>query len=197
LGRITATPASPGTVVKQDATNLSPVSEIAAGRSHSLFRLSGGTVWACGYNLVGELGDGTTTDKSHAVQVLNAPGVPLTGASAVSAGLDHSLALVNGEVWAWGLNNYGQLGNGAPLTGSILQTSTVAVQVRTNEAGHPVLSGIDKIVAIGNHNLAVDNTGQLWVWGYNAYGQLGLADKDTTNRNYATRVPGFSVNSGL
>jgi alpha-tubulin suppressor-like RCC1 family protein len=195
LGRSTTTTATPGTVVKETG-DLTNVTDIAAGRSHSLFLLEGGTVWACGYNFVGELGDGTTTNRNYAVQVLKANGTPLTGAIAVAAGSDHSLALKSdGTVWAWGLNNYGQLGNGAPLTGSTLQTSTVAVQVLINAT--TALSNIEKIVAIGNHNLAVDGSGLLWVWGYNSYGELGLEDDDATNRNYATMVPGFSNDWGL
>jgi|WetSurMetagenome_2_1015567.scaffolds.fasta_scaffold46738_2 alpha-tubulin suppressor-like RCC1 family protein len=189
LGRSTTTPATPGTVVKV-AGDLTNVTGIAAGMSHSLFLLGDGTVWACGYNLFGQLGDGSTTSKNFAVQVVGLTGI----ATQIAAGFDHTLArMSDGSVWAWGLNNSGQLGNGAPLTGSDLQTSTFPVQVKTNEAGHPYLSGITKIVAIGNHNLAVDGDGHLWVWGYNSYGELGLEEDDATNRNYATRVTSVPV----
>jgi alpha-tubulin suppressor-like RCC1 family protein len=197
LGRTTATPATPGTVVKGTG-DLTNVTGIAAGMSHSLFLLGDGTVWACGYNRFGQLGVGAgdTNSRNVAVQVAG-----LTGnATQVAAGFDHSLALISGEVWAWGLNNYGQLGNGAPLIGDTVQQSTVPVKVKTNEAGHPNLSGITKIVAIGDHNLAVDGSGQLWVWGYNSFGELGLADDDATNRNYATRVtsvPALTDNAHL
>jgi alpha-tubulin suppressor-like RCC1 family protein len=92
LGR-TTTPATPGTVVK-GTVDLTNVTDIAAGRSHSLFLLENGEVWACGYNFVGQLGDGSTTNKNFAVQVLNANGTPFTGAIAVAAGFDHSLALI-------------------------------------------------------------------------------------------------------
>jgi alpha-tubulin suppressor-like RCC1 family protein len=193
----TASPiTTPGTVVTGTG-DLANVIDIAAGRSHSLFLLGNGTVWSCGYNFVGQLGDGSTTNRYFAVQVLGITG----NATQIAAGFDHSLArMSDGTVWAWGLNNYGQLGNGAPLTGSALQTSTFPVQVKTNEAGHPNLSRITKVVAIGNHNLAVDEDGQLWSWGYNSFGQLGLADDDATNRNYATRVtsvPALSDNAHL
>jgi alpha-tubulin suppressor-like RCC1 family protein len=184
---------TPGTVVKETGI-LTNVTDIAAGRSHSLFLLEDGTVWACGYNLVGQLGDGSTINRNLAVQVVGLTGI----ATQIAAGFDHTLArMSDGSVWAWGLNNYGQLGNGAPLTGSDLQTSTFPVQVKTNEAGHPNLSRITKIVAIGNHNIAVDEDGQLWSWGYNSYGALGLADDDATNRNYATKVPALSANAHL
>jgi len=193
----------PSTVVKAaDSLPLSPVTDIAAGGSHSLF-VADGAVWSCGLNTFGQLGAGNgdiTDRKSGAVQVQNLPGTALQ----VAAGLAHSLALIDdgtgngtGEVWAWGLNNIGQLGNGADLKSSTLQKSTLPVQVLTNDAGHPFLANIVSIVVIGNHNLAVDSSGQLWVWGGNAFGELGLAANDTTDRNFATRVPGFTTLSRL
>jgi alpha-tubulin suppressor-like RCC1 family protein len=198
LGR-TTTPTTPGTVVTGTG-DLTNVTDIAAGMSHSLFLLGDGTVWACGYNLYGQLGVGTddTNNRNVAVQVAGLTGTAIQ----VAAGFDHSLALIEdapgsgkGSVWAWGLNNCGQLGNGAPLTGTTLQTSTVAVKVLINET--TALSNIVKIVAIGDHNLAVDGSGQLWSWGFNNYGQLGLAEDDAKNRNYATQVPALSANSHL
>jgi alpha-tubulin suppressor-like RCC1 family protein len=187
---------TPGTVVKETG-DLTNVIDIAAGRSHSLFLLENGTVWSCGYNSVGQLGDGSTTNRIYAVQVVGLTGI----AAQIAAGFDHSLALMSdGTVWAWGLNNYGQLGNGAPLTGSTLQKSTFPVQVVFKNEFNVILDpppNIEKIVAIGNHNLAVDGIGQLWVWGYNSYGELGVEDDDATNRNYATPVPGFPNDWGL
>jgi alpha-tubulin suppressor-like RCC1 family protein len=182
---------TPGNVVIVNTTTpLANVTDIAAGGSHSLF-VADGAVWACGNNIYGQIGDGTTVNKKQGVVQVN-----LTGVSGVpqkvAAGLDHSLVLMNnGTVWGWGLNNFGQLGSGAPM--SDITPVKAPVQVLIN-ATTP-LSGIVKIAAIGNHNLAIDNTGQLWVWGYNNYGQLGL--NDTDDRNYATKVPGFSANSGM
>jgi alpha-tubulin suppressor-like RCC1 family protein len=161
------------------SATLSNVSEIAAGNTHSLF-LIGGTVWACGYNKYGELGDGTTIDRINgAVQVQG-----LTGVAHIAAGLDHSLALINGEVWAWGLNFNGQLGNGLPLNS--MDANSTPTRVKTNSTTY--LSGVKKIVAIGNHSLALKNDGTLWAWGENTYSQLGLGTSDTTDRNYATQV---------
>ena len=69
---------------------------------------SDGTVWAWGDNGYGQLGDGTTTDRTTPVQVSG-----LSGVTAIAAGCYHTVALKSdGTVWAWGYNGYGQLGDG-------------------------------------------------------------------------------------
>ena len=85
---------------------------ISAGYAHSLALKSDGTVWAWGFNGVGELGNGTTNTSSNVpVQVSQVSG--LTGVVAIGAGSDHNLAVKSdGTVWAWGFNDSGQLGNG-------------------------------------------------------------------------------------
>jgi hypothetical protein len=172
---------TPTTVVPASGT-LPSFTDIAAGGSHSLFLDSGGNVWACGFNYDGELGNGNTTNQAVVAQVLN-----LTGVIAIAAGLDHSLALKSdGTVWAWGYNFYGQLGNGVIFTQPPNTSQTTPVQVMKSDG--TFLTGVTKIVAIGNHNLAVDSSGRLWAWGDNAHGQLGIAVNDTTPRSYATQV---------
>ena len=93
------------------------------------------------------------------MQVLQSTG--LTGAVAISGGQDFSLALKNdGTVWAWGQNNYGQLGNG-------YTTSTnTPVQVSG-------LTGVMFIAAGGEFALALKRDGAVWAWGWNGYDQLG------------------------
>jgi alpha-tubulin suppressor-like RCC1 family protein len=79
---------------------------------------SDGTVWAWGSNEDGQLGDGTTTNRSTPVQVSG-----LSNVTAVAAGASHSLALRgDGTVWAWGGRNFGQLGDG--------MTAVIAVPTR-------------------------------------------------------------------
>jgi alpha-tubulin suppressor-like RCC1 family protein len=167
-------------------TPLTGITAIAAGGSHSLFLQNGGssgTVWACGNNVYGQLGIGNTTNQTGVQQVLN-----LTGVIAIAAGLDHSLALKSdGTVWAWGYNYYGQLGNGGAIT---FTPFTIPAQVLKSDG--TALTGITTIVAIGNHNLAVNSNGQLFAWGDNGYGELGLAVNDGNNRAYATAVPSLS-----
>ena len=80
----------------------------AAGWEHAAAIKVDGTLWAWGYNLYGQLGDGTIEDKSVPVKV----GSDTTWA-ALSAG-DHFTAAIreDGTLWTWGENKYGQLGDG-------------------------------------------------------------------------------------
>ena len=57
------------------------------------------------------LGDGTTTNRSNPVQVVDDSGNPLSGVVGISAGYTHTVYLKeDGTVWAVGSNNYGRLG---------------------------------------------------------------------------------------
>ena len=128
---------------------------ISAGWTHSLALRSDGTVWAWGDNRYGQLGDGTTIDRTVPVQVKG-----LRDVFAISAGGDHSLALCSdGTVWAWGYNGYGQLGDGTTVD------RTVPVQVK----------GLRDVVAISGgawHSLALRSDGTVWAWGDNKCGML-------------------------
>ena len=69
-------------------------------------------LWACGYNYYGQLGQqlgqGDITNYSLPVQVGT-----LTTWSQIAGGFRHTLATkTDGTLWAWGYNNYGQLGTG-------------------------------------------------------------------------------------
>ncbi len=128
-------------------SGLSAVVAVSAGGEHSLALLSNGTVTAWGGNRFGQLGDGGSGPEicggllepcSKAPVAVSA----LSGVRAIGAGSDHSLALVeNGTVTAWGLNQFGQLGNGTTVN------SSVAIPVSE-------LSGVSTISAGEYHSLA-------------------------------------------
>lgn len=89
-------------------SGLSNIIAIAQGQGFALALADDGTIWAWGYNRSGQLGDGTTTDRTEPVQVNG-----LINVVAISAGENHAMALTNdGKVWAWGANYSGQLGDG-------------------------------------------------------------------------------------
>jgi len=136
---------------------------IAAGWKFSLALLKDGTVYAWGANSNGELGDGTTAQKTTPVQVLG-----LKGVVAIDAGLGHSLALrtdgaTEGVVWAWGDNE----GNGGTM--SLLGDGTTTDRARAIRLR---LSGVVAISAYHSQSLVLQQAGTeraIWGWG-NHYG---------------------------
>jgi alpha-tubulin suppressor-like RCC1 family protein len=120
-----------------------------------------------GSNNFGELGNGSTGATS--VPVAPSRGAIPAGVNIVDVepGYGHTLALGDdGKVYAWGYNVFGQLGNNS----TVQSTVPVAVSAGAIPAGV-------RIVAISAgiyHSLAVDENGQVYAWGYNAYGQLGI-----------------------
>jgi alpha-tubulin suppressor-like RCC1 family protein len=152
---------------------------VVAGESHSLALCSDGTLAAWGYNPYGQLGNGSGTNSKVPVAV-DRSGV-LAGKSvvAVTAGGNHSLALCSdGTLATWGMNLYGQLGNGS--------TSSSSVPVAVNTGG--VLSGkaVIAVAAGSSYCLALCSDGTLAAWGYNTYGQLG--NGTTTNSSVPVAV---------
>src|SRR5262249_30585537 len=86
----------------------SGVTAIAAGGAHGLALKDGG-VYSWGLNANGQLGDGSSTNRSTPMPVTGLT----SGVTAIAAGSSHSLAIRNGAVWAWGWNVVGQLGDGS------------------------------------------------------------------------------------
>lgn len=120
---------------------VSRVKDVAAGDRHTLALLSDGTVLACGSNRDGQLGDGTTNNRSTFAPVQN-----LISVKAVAAGRSHSMALTsNGGIRAWGANSDGQLGIGSTTDSSLPLT------VNRTALDEPVIA----IAAGGSHSLAL------------------------------------------
>jgi alpha-tubulin suppressor-like RCC1 family protein len=141
---------------------------IAAGDAHSLAVTSTGQVFAWGNNWAGQLGDGTNNDSNVPVSV----SLPVdTTVTDISAGFADSQALTStGQVLTWGLNYWGELGDGTN------NDSNVPVSVSL-----PAGTTVTDISAGTGHDLALASTGQLFAWGGNWSGQLG--DGTQTDRS--------------
>lgn len=141
-----------------------PVQSLTSSWKGSGALMADGRYYDWGYNQVGQLGDGTTSDSDVPVEV------PLPGAAvAVSQGGSgpnngQTLALLaDGSLWAWGNGRWGQLGDGGT------QSSSTPVRV-TLPKGVSVAS-----MSSGGYSCyALDTAGQLLSWGRNQFGQLGL-----------------------
>lgn len=126
--------------------------QVVSAGYHNLAIDEDGNLWSWGKNDIGQLGDATiTADKSSTlIQIKRG-----TKFKKVAAGELHSLAIdEDGNLWAWGRNYEGQLGNGT------VTNSTTPIQI-TNSKG----TKFKEVAAHTYHNLAIDEEGNLWVWG--------------------------------
>lgn len=132
-----------------------------------------GTVWSCGNQSDGRLGNGLTTagDVTYPVKAIKVGGAPLTGIRQVSAGPSHTLALdADGHVWAWGDNSYGQLGDGTTTDNGHARLVLGANDTGTMEDIVMVTAGGE---STNGRSMALAGDGTIWVWGRNNEGQLG------------------------
>ncbi|XP_024028287.1 ultraviolet-B receptor UVR8 isoform X2 [Morus notabilis] len=141
------------------------VKEIACGGRHSVIITDAGALLTFGWGLYGQCGQGGTYDQLRPTFVNSLSGVRV---EKIAAGLWHTLCVsVDGHVYAFGGNQFGQLGTGAD------QAETLPRLLDS-----PCLEGKNaKMVSCGaRHSAIVTEDGQLFSWGWNKYGQLGLGD---------------------
>ena len=155
-------------------------SQIAAGEYHSLAITTAGRLYAWGVNDTGQLGDLTTTNKSSPVLV---SGPASTSWSQIAAGTNHSLAITTtGQLYAWGYNNAGQLGD-STITD---KSSPVLVSGPASTSWSFASTGL-------RHSAAITTTGQLYAWGQGTFGSLG--NLATANRSSPVVVSGPAATS--
>lgn len=89
------------------------VKDITGGYYHTIVLKNDGTVWGCGYDRYGELGEGIIYNGNMNVQAILIQIRGISEAKTIAAGLDEFtvVSLQDGSVWGCGINNYGQLGN--------------------------------------------------------------------------------------
>lgn len=133
-----------------------------------------GTLYAWGYGGYSAIGDGSTTTRASPVA--------LSGTWRAVAGLWRSALAIkaDGTLWSWGSNPAGELGQGT--TGG---TSASPVQIGVADDWVAVGSAYNDSASRGSA-YAINASGELYAWGDNSSGQLGLGD--TTDRSVPTRV---------
>ena len=159
---------------------LTSVAAIMGGEIHNFALKTDGTVWSWGWNLFGQLGDGSanwgysSNYSTTPVQVFG-----LTSVKSLGGRGYHSLALkTNGTVWTWGCNRNGQLGDGGIYNG-------INTPVQVIGLINPV-----SISGGGFFSLALMTDGSVRAWGQGNHGECG--NGGNTNNPAPVRVAGLS-----
>jgi alpha-tubulin suppressor-like RCC1 family protein len=151
------------------------VTQIAAGNDFSLALTSGGQLYAFGDNEYGQLGNATNNATTAANPTPALVAVAAGRVVQIAAGFDYALVLsATGQVFAFGDNDYGQLGN--PTNIGTTTANPSPTQVTLSGATGPVV----QVAAGGYQSLALTSTGQVFAFGDNDYGELASAANNGT-----------------
>jgi alpha-tubulin suppressor-like RCC1 family protein len=159
-------------------SQMSNASALSNGNEYSLVVKTDGSLWGLGRNDNGQLGIGNTIIQKSPIEIVSS----VLGYgnkyqfeerfSSVSIGVNHRAVLKeNGNLWLWGNNDFGQIGN------RDLISAEIPVKV---------LDSVSSISIVYNQSFAIMNDKSLWAWGYNEYGQLG--DGTRENKLVPTKV---------
>jgi alpha-tubulin suppressor-like RCC1 family protein len=158
---------------------------IATGNAHTVTLTSDGKVFAWGANGEGQLGDGTTINRTTPVAVNMSRALLGKTVTAIAAGADYTVALTSdGKVFAWGANWAGQLGDRTTIN----RTTPVAVDMSGALLGKTVTA-----IAAAVHTVALTSDGKVFAWGLNDYGQLG----NGTTASYSTTPVAVDMSGAL
>jgi alpha-tubulin suppressor-like RCC1 family protein len=165
------------------------VTQIAAGKYHSLVVTSSGQLYAFGQNIYGELGSATNNGTPNPNPTPTLVGLPgeIGTVTQIAAGAHHSLVLTSsGQLYAFGLNGSGELGS--PSNNGTANPNPTPTLV-----GLPgQLGTVTQIAAGDSHSLVLTSSGQLYAFGHNRYGELGNATNNaTSNPNPTPALVGF------
>ena len=145
---------------------LANVTSIAAGRSHTCAALGSGAVQCWGRHDLGQRGNPNIPPIPVASTPVTVLGIG--NATSVSVGDGSSCAVLQtGGVQCWGINTWGQLGNGSTVN------STTPVSVLG-------ISNASAVSVDSEHACAVLQTGAVQCWGNNALGQLGNGNTNSS-----------------
>jgi alpha-tubulin suppressor-like RCC1 family protein len=142
---------------------------IARGYDHVLILRSDGSVWGCGLNSVGQLGDGTSGAGASRAVPTRVVGLPADIVQVLASAQSSYALTAGGRVYAWGRNQFGNLGNG---------TASPASQAAPTPALVPDLAGVVMIASGRDHVLAATARGAVYAWGQNGSNQVNAGDGD-------------------
>uniref|UniRef100_A0A0D9V7R5 Ultraviolet-B receptor UVR8 n=1 Tax=Leersia perrieri TaxID=77586 RepID=A0A0D9V7R5_9ORYZ len=138
--------------------------------------LDSGALLTFGWGLYGQCGQGNTDDVLSPTCVSSILGVKMQD---IGAGLWHTVCTsVDGDVYSFGGNQFGQLGTGSDQAETV--PKLVDASSLENKNARTVSCG-------ARHSAIMTDEGEVFCWGWNKYGQLGLGD--SMDRNVPCSVP--------
>jgi alpha-tubulin suppressor-like RCC1 family protein len=162
------------------------ITQLAAGRTHSLLLAEDGSVFSFGGNIEGQLGLGTITYSESSPTPIDASNMGGRAITQVAGGGDHSLLLAeDGSVFSFGPNANGQTGLGTTSGNTLVATPIDA----SNLGGRK----ITQVAAGGAHSLLLAEDGSVFSFGSNEFGQTGLG---TSSGNQPLAMPIDASNLG-
>ena len=149
------------TTFTQITTNADDIKSVYCGENYTIILENDSTLWGTGYNGNGELGLGSSTNKTIFTQITT----NTNDIKEVYCGFHHTIIIKNDDtLWSCGYNEYGQLGLGDTNNRNIF------THIDTNT------DDIKEVYCSNYHNVILKNDGTLWGAGRNYSGQLGLGD---------------------
>lgn len=150
-----------------------PAVSIAAGSAHTCVVGSSGGAWCWGRNTYGQLGVGTAAGAAVTPRRV----ASRTAFSTIVAGSVHTCARgLDGSVWCWGRNAYGQVGDGTTVD-------------RPQPVEVPGVTPVQSLDAGAAHTCATQSSGTAFCWGYNVDGQVGRGDRENALAPARVTVP--------
>jgi alpha-tubulin suppressor-like RCC1 family protein len=160
---------------------------IAGEGSNGLAVKSDGSLWAWGHCITPRSeyyhSDGAMRGHRKANMSLLTPVNIMDDVASVAVGNTVNFAVrTDGSLWAWGSNEFGQIGDGT--RSRYVTLGPILLRRIDHDKDLPVKIMDDVVCAAagGIHSLAVKTDGSLWAWGYNWYGQLGNGTRKSNNR---------------
>ena len=157
-----------------DLSDIPSVVDIVTGKSSTYAITADGEVYSWGYNNCGQLGLGNTKATTKPAKISG-----LSDVSQIIVNDNYSVyaITVDGDVYSWGYNNYGQLGIGTTKT-------------MNKPAKVPGLSNVTNMIVKSDTVYAFTSDGETYAWGNNMYGKLGI--KGSRVIKVPTKISGFT-----
>lgn len=141
------------------------IKDISSGKSHIIALSEDGEIYTWGENESGQLGNGVVGNR-----VISPQKVELSAnITKIESGMNHSMVLDDsGNVYAWGNNLYGQLGDGTN------EDKCTPIMLES-------INNIKDVIAGYNHTIFIKNNDGIYICGNNEYGQLGVGTTENSN----------------